>query len=323
MTQPAHIEILGPTISVTDLDEHARLLTEVFGLREVARQDLDESATTTLFGTRGGTARTVVLDTAIDDRPASEAPGPGVRLVRFDPLSANCIRDGARGIDTEALKVIDFMTTDFESACERVRAHGFELAGESHYSVPPEGRFSEAHVEVTDHVVYALLAMHDTPHDEFLRVTDRLFGEVLGFSAPVADRAPVDAFYRSLGLDEVYRYSFESASFEEMIGAGQKATITGVNYATSRRDPMIGIIDYGLPPHTYNSLAQRASFPSRGLGAIRLKVTELDETVSRVSKETGAAVVSSGRVDLAPFGTVETTLLRAPHGILHQIIAPA
>ena len=74
---------------------------------------------------------------------------------------------------------------------------------------------------------------------------------------------------------------FESDSFSKMVGTSQ-TTIPRQQLRPGGRDVMLGIIRYGLPPGSFESLRERkgATAASRPVG-VRLDVTGLDALLER------------------------------------------
>ena len=106
-TPPRAVAIHGPIISSSDLDAHISLFS-AFGLKEVARYDRSAAETDAIWGSGAHASTEVTLET----------PGTvfGIRLIRFDPVGAEQIRDPSRGSDCDALKVIDFYAPDLAAA---------------------------------------------------------------------------------------------------------------------------------------------------------------------------------------------------------------
>lgn len=302
----------GPLIVTSSLARPREMFEGVLGLTLVADQDLDASAVEALYGVRDRTARTVLLQT----------PGTavGVRLLEFRPASTVVVRKGARPIDADALKVIDFMVPDFDQAVSALAARGFRLAAPpAEYATPDDGRFTEGHVEGPDGVVCALLKMHDTPLSKYVTVSDRTFSEILGVSAPVSDRETALGFYRdTLRLEPVLSYEIANESFQKLLGSREKTLLRGTNFGAGRRAPMIGVIHYGLPSSAFRSLRERAVLPHCGIQAIRLSVSSVDEMLRAASAATLEIAAPPAEAVLFPQGRVKSVLIRAPHGVLHQ-----
>lgn len=304
--------IAGVLVVTTDLDAQQRFFESVFRLRAVAAESLTQERVEALWGLRGHRARTVVLLT-----PGTSV---GVRLVAFDPSSSIAVRENAAGVDADALKVVDFLVRDFGQASATARAAGFEVEGPARYSVPADGRFTEGHVRGPDGVIAALLEAHDTQASRFVHASDRAVSEILGFSSPVEDLDAPLAFYEALGLDVVYRYDLESTSFQHLIGAGRSVHLRGRNVGTDLRDPMIGLVHYGLPARAYRSLAEAAVLPNRGLLAVRFWVASAGGFADAARRGGGTVVHAPRETSLAPHGPIRSTVVRAPHGVLHHAV---
>jgi hypothetical protein len=318
----------GPLV-VTGSFERQRLLFERgFGLLPVADQNLDAATTEALFGVERRSSRTLLLET-----PGTRA---SVRLVAFEPSSTDTVRGSAQAIDADAWKVIDFMVPDFDRAVAHLQGLGFGLgAPPAEYSVPPDGRFREGHLEGPDGVTCAILRMYDTPMSRYVRVTDRLFSEVLGVSSPVSDRESAIGFYRGLGLPSPLSYEIATESFQKLLGAKEPTLLRGMNFAARPRrgatpasgdvDPtglMIGVIHYGLPSTAFRSLRSRARLPRRGLQAIRLTTSSIDKAREACVAGGGKVIAETRDAILFPHGHVRSLLVEAPHGPLHHFVEP-
>ncbi len=309
---PLILSIDGPLIVTGDLARQRDLFEGIFGLALVADQELSAAAVKDLFGVADRAARTLLLHT--------KGTTVGVRLVEFRPSSSLGVREGARPVDTDALKVIDFMVPDFGKAAAALAARGFRLAASpARYSTPEDGRFTEGHVEGPDGVVCALLQMHDTPPSRYVKVSGQTFSEVLGVSAPVSDRESALAFYReTLGIPAVLSYEIASESFQKLLRSKEKTFLRGANFGIGGRAPMIGVIHYGLPPRAFRSLRPRAVLPHRGLQALRFSVPSVDAVASVAAAANLEIVAGPAETLLFPQGRIRSILIRAPHGVLHH-----
>jgi len=302
----------GPLVVTANLARQREMFEGGFGLTLAADQELDASSVKGLFGVADRAARTVLLQT--------QGTSIGVRLIEFRPSSGIAVREGTRPIDADALKVIDFMVPDFERAVAALSARGFKLAAPpAEYATPEDGRFTEGHIEGPDGVVCALLKMHDTPLSKYVSVTDRMFSEILGLSAPVSDREAALGFYRdALKLETVLSYEIANESFQKLLGSGEKTFLRGANFGVAGKGPMIGVIHYGLPSSAFRSLRGRAELPNRGLQAIRLSVVSVDE-IARIAAGANLEIAAPvAEALLFPQGRVKSVLIRAPHGVLHH-----
>ena len=309
---PMILSIDGPLIVTNNLPRQRELFEGVFGLSLVSDQELDGSTVNALFGVTGRTARTVLLET--------RGTSVGVRLVEFRPSSAIAVRERARPIDADALKVIDFMVPDFDKAVASLALRGFKLAGPpAEYSVPPDGRFTEGHIEGPDGITCALLKMHQASPGKYVRVTDRIFSEILGVSGPVSDRNAAIAFYQEvLGLETVVSYEIENESFQKLLGSKEKTLLRGANFGLDSRAPMMGVIHYGLPPSAFSSLREVSVLPNRGLQAIRLSAKSVGSIARKASAAGIEILVPPTETVLFPQGRVKSLLIRAPHGVIHH-----
>ncbi|HQZ17315.1 MAG TPA: hypothetical protein PLD86_10625 [Vicinamibacteria bacterium] len=309
---PLILSIDGPLIVTGDLARQRDLFEGVLGLGLVADQELGATAVKDLFGVAARAARTVLLHT--------RGTAVGVRLVEFRHSSSLGVREGARPTDADALKVVDFVVPDLGKATAALAARGFRLAAPpASYSTPEDGRLTEGHVEGPDGVVCGLLQMHNTPPAKYVKVTDQTFSEVLGVSAPVSDRDSALAFYReTLKLPTVLSYEIANESFQKLLRSREKIFLRGANFGIGARAPMIGVIHYGLPPHSFRSLRQRAVLPHRGLQALRFSVPSVDAVAGVAAAANLEVVAGPAETLLFPQGRIRSILIRAPHGVLHH-----
>lgn len=309
---PLVLSIDGPLVVTATLARQRDMFEGAFGLSLVADQELDPAAVQALFGVKNRAARTVLLQT--------KGTSIGIRLIEFRPSSGRSVREGARPIDADALKVIDFLVPDFHKAVDLLAARGFPLAAPAaDYSTPEDGRFTEGHIQGPDGVVCALLQMHDAPLSRYVSVTDHTFSEVLGVSAPVSDRETAIRFYRDvLKLQTVVSYEIDNPSFQKLLGSKEKTVLRGANFSVGARAPMIGVVHYGLPPSAFRSLRERTVLPHRGLQALLLSVPSVDAVANAAAAAKLEIVAGPAEALLFPQGRVKSILIRAPHGVLHH-----
>jgi len=303
----------GPIVSTSDLQRMAALYG-VFGLEVVAENRLGVEEVKALWGVDARTAKSVLLET-----PGTEV---GVNLIQFDPTSTITVREGAKGEDCDSLKVMDFVVDDLEKATIELEKRGFGLKGKpAEYDIPGEGRFSEAQVSGPDSVICVLLKMHDADVSRFVKVTDRLFSEILGFTAIVEKPEPVVSFYTDvLGLKIVYEYGFETDTYSNIIGMEKITKIRGINFGLSVREPMVGTIHYGLPKGSYRSLKDRAVMQNLGIVGLRFKVPSV-AAVHEACRENGHTVAAGpSELRLEPYGRIRSLLVRGPHSVYHSFV---
>ena len=251
-----------------------------------------------------------------------ETPGTafGVRVVRFEPASALVIRDREQGFDCDALKVIDFYAPDFDAGRAHLRKHGWELKDDVATYETEAGTITEGHLWGPDNVVCALISGPSDFLADFVTISDRCFSEILSVSGPVTNPDAVVEFYRSIALDVVYRYGLKDDSFDRLVGATASMQLSAVNLGSSRAEPYFGVIHYGLPDGSFRSLSDRARFPHRGLVAATVEVPVLDTALQSLLQAGGQPVTERTVINLAPWGSIESIVVCAPHGVLHQLI---
>lgn len=302
--------VYGPLISAADVEEHCRLFTDVFGMKEAGRVQLGSDDSQALFGAGVGTTELVVLQT----------PGvlSGVVLCGFDPVSDETVRTYESRVDRDALKVIDFYAPDYAGAIAHARSLGYEVVeSEAEYELAA-GTFREAHLWGPDNVVTAFLGGPADFFKDFAQITGERVSEVQSISAPVSDGQPVVDFYaRVLGWDVVFEYAINDPSFSELIGVDEPLELRSRNVGPSTKEPYFGLIDYGLPAHVGGSLLGRSVAPRRGLLGATVTVDDLDAVCSAAGAERAGTPVS---FELEPFGQTRASLLVPPHEVPHLVI---
>ena len=305
-------KFLGPIISTDSADTWTHLLVSAFGMRVVAQQNLSAGEVEAFWGIGGHSAATIWFET----------PGTpyGIRVLQLTPTSSICIRDPNSGYDCNALKVIDFFTADFDAARAKLEQAGFHLKDEIAEYDTDSGHITEGHLWGPDGVVCALVAGPRDFLSEFVSITDRVVSEVHSVSAPVDNQAAVVGFYASLGLHEVHRYEVTDESFQHLVGAKDPLHIRAINVGSVRHEPYLGVLHYGLPVGTYKSLAERARLPHRGLVGATIRVPNV-QAATAACQQAGATLLAGPVLEqLQPFGAVTTSAVRAPHGVLHQLL---
>jgi catechol 2,3-dioxygenase-like lactoylglutathione lyase family enzyme len=288
-------------------------MLDAFQLIEVAAETLTADRIEALWGLTGHSGETAVFET----------PGTpfGVRVVQLTPSANTTIRDPASGYDSNALKVIDFFTSDFDRAVRRLERHGFKLKEDiAEYEIE-SGSVLEGHLWGPDNVVCALVSGPGTFLSSFVTVKDAVVSEVHSVSCPVDDPDAVIAFYRNvLGLEEVYRYEVTDESFQHLVGAKTRLHIRAVNMGLRREEPYFGIIHYGLPTDSYRSLKDNAKLPNRGMVGAILWVEDI-AAVHRVCAEQRVPIRAPlTELEVAPYGRVKSMSIESPHGVLHQLL---
>lgn len=304
---------LGPIISTSNLDEWRRLLPAVFGMEIAAEQTLTADEVASLWQVSGQRADSLVFETA--------GTPYGIRVIQLSPGGGAPIRNPDSGYDCNALKVIDFFTADFAAARDRLEAAGFRLKDEVAEYDTEGGKVVEAHLWGPDSVVCALVGGSAAFVDSYVTVTDRLVSEVHSVSCPVDDQPAVVEFYRRvLGLEEVHRYEITDTSFQHLVGAKDPLHIRAINVGTKKTEPYFGIIHYGLPEGSYRSLQPQARLPNRGLVGATLSTEDIGDVVARARAAGAPIIAPMTRVNLAPYGEVDSFTLSAPHGVMHQVL---
>jgi len=314
MSSGTVVSIDGPVISTGELARQRELFEGVLGLSCIADEVLAERDVLALFGIHDHRARAVLLET-----PATRI---GVWLVEFEPASDTVIRVGGVGSATDALKVLDFFTTDLAAAVDRFRACGFEVVSEGAPIALPDGsRFVEAHVKGPDGVMLAAISPLNRNLQEYVAITDGLFSELQSVSAPVTEFEPVSHFYETvLGIPLGLHFEFESPGFSKMVGTAGTTRIRANNYGRVIGDVMFGITHYGGQSGAEGSLRERARPPHRGLVAMRLSVHGLDALLERCRAAGAPIVVPAHETQTAAFARARAATVRGPHGVRHLLV---
>jgi len=303
--RPETLSIHGPIISTNDLDAHVALFA-AFGLEEVARSERSVEETRAIWGINSHESSEVTLATA--------GTPFGVRLVRFDPAGGDQIRDPSRGSDCDALKVIDFYAPDLPAARASIERAGFMFKPETADYDTPEGRYQEAHLWGPDGVVCALISGDPALFTDLATVRDRLVSEPQSISGPVQDAAATLAFFdRVLGLGVIHQYGLEDASFDAMVGSATQLRLRAWNVGTRKSAPYFGVIDYGLPAGSQQSLHAAARPPRRGLLGATVRVRD----AGAVATAAGGTTVN---VDVPGFGASVLATVQGSNGAWYQAI---
>ena len=304
------VSIDGPVIVTRELPRQLQLFEQVLGMQRIYDEQLDAEQTAAWFGVAQQTARILLLETP--------GTGIGVQLVEFSPGSDTVIRVGGVGIASDALKMIDFFTSDLAAAKQAFRRHDFELVTEGAQMQLPDGnRFIEAHIKGPDGVMIAAILSLTAPAANFVSITGRVFSEVQSSSGPVSDFEPVRHFYEDvLGIAMGLSYEFESKAFSDMIGAGKTTKIRANNYGRVVEDVMLGIIHYGLPPGSFESLRERARPPHRGVVGVRLTVRDLSAVLECCAQHAIEVAVPAASLQVAG-RECRSAVVRGPHGVWH------
>lgn len=306
--------IHGPLISSSNLDAHGKL-AEAFGMQPIGRQRYGAADVKARWGMAADAAEESVFAT----------PGTkfGATFVQFSPLSPNIIRSRTAGYHADAPKVVDFYVPDFAAARAALEAQGWPLKSEIAEYDLPEGRFVEGHLWGPDEIVFALISGPKNFFANMASVTDAMFSEPQSLSGPVSDRPPVIRFFEEVfELGVVYRYGIEDESFKDLVGSQAKTfNLTAVNVGLSTREPYFGLIHYGMPKGSYESLYDVCRPPNRGILGATIEVTNTNEVVARVNAHERAAILAPPMdTDLAGFGRVRLALVKAPNGACYRVL---
>ena len=304
--------LVAAMIGTAERDRHIELFRGVLGMEVVSEQVLSGNEARLLWGVDARSARVTTLTT-----PPSYA---GVALVEFDPVSEVVIREGMQGIDTEALKVIDVVTSDAEASFARFEEAGFVVSDvRSSYEIE-DGAVTETHAYGPEEVVIGILDFHTIDASRFVELADRLFSEAMSVSVPVDDLEPVVEWYdRVLGMDVVHRYGFDAESFKDLVGTDSAAwNVRGTNIGRTTQEFYFGVIDYGTGDTERRSLRDRARPPHRGICGALCTVDDLGPVVSAAKPD--EMIAEPVELALGPWGRTPAMTLVAPHGIVHTVV---
>ena len=305
-------KLVAAMISTSERARHIELFRCVLAMDVMSDQVLSGAEASQLWGVDVSSARVTTLAT-----PPSYA---GVALVEFDPVSETVIREGMQGIDTDALKVIDVVTSDAQAGFERFERAGFVVSDvRSSYEIE-DGSVTETHAYGPEGVVIGILDFHTIDASRFVELTDRLFSEAMSVSVPVDDLEPVVEWYeRVLGMEVVHRYGFDAESFKDLVGTDSAAwNVRGTNIGRTTEEFYFGVIDYGTGDTERRSLRDRARPPHRGIAGALCTVDDLDAVVSACARH--EMVSEPLELDLGPWGPNRAITLVAPHGIIHTVV---
>jgi hypothetical protein len=322
------LRFLGPLITVRNVEEHLPLLAHVFGLEARAIQELDAAEVRALWGIEGRSAGSVLLETG-DSRV-------GVRLVQFGAPDSG--RDAAlfsEQSEFAAARDLRFLTRDFEVARHLIERAGFAFRSVSRFSAAGFGRFTEARFQGPDGISFSVLRMHDHEMKPWVRVADRLFGELLSVTIAAPDPEGAAGFFELLGLRPVSGVLSTSwggepvgsdAAAGEIAEPGANARVVDVresrSFGNASRAPLITLVgDVNQIPA---ATLEEALVSQCGVVALRFECASVERVRRRLwsaaGQRVGARVLSLGKGILEPIGPVESMLVRAPGGMLHQFV---
>ncbi|HUP24763.1 MAG TPA: hypothetical protein VNB06_17725 [Thermoanaerobaculia bacterium] len=338
----AELRFLGPLITVENVEDHIPLLAHVFGLEARAIQQFEPTEVHGIWGVEGRGAGSVLLETG-ESRV-------GVRLIQFGGTGADEVSDRRRpALGDHPGRELRFLTRDFELARHVVERSGFAFRSVSRFSAPGLGRFTEARLAGPDGLTYAVLRMHDQAMERWVRISDRLFGELLAVAIPVADLPLAAAFYDLIGLQRVTTGPTPASSSRVAIsdgveisdGADPGEAVTDelpvveetsnpdaeevLSFGSEPRAPLLTLVPIVAGPIVGTSATLEESLVKRrGVVALRFQSASIEPTRRKLwsaeGQSTGARVLALGRGILEPMGAVESMLVRGPGGLLHQFL---
>jgi hypothetical protein len=346
------LRFLGPLLSVENVEEHLPLLANVLGLEARAIQHFDPAQVQAIWGVEGRSAGSVLLETG--------ASRIGACLVQFAGTEERPLPARRRAAaDPEASPELRFLTRDFEVARHVLERAGFSFRAVSRYSAPGLGRFTEARLLGPEGVPYSVLRMHDEGMERWVRITDRLFGELLSVTVRVPDLAAASAFYGLIGLHPVHRapVAWPGDPSDEPEAAGAAAghvaesaptdlqpadtqpiepeTIDPDAHATSAQEtssfgtepraPILTLTRAGAETAAHAASSLEESLVTRlGVVGLRFQIASIDPIRRKLwtsaGQRCGARVLSLGRGIVEPMGAVESMMVRGPGGMLHQFL---
>lgn len=328
------LRFLGPLVTVENVEDHLPLLANVFGLEPRAIQELDPAEVQAIWGVEGRAAGSVLLETG-ESRV-------GARLIQFAPTSGRPLPAARKpASEPSAPRELQFLTRDFEVARHVIERAGFSFRSVARYSAPSLGRFTEAKLLGPEGLSYSVLRMHDRPMEPWVRITDRLFGELLGVSIAVHDLEAAADFYELLGLRRVSKgprsppvdegAADEAVSADavaeggppEEPAAGGESQET-LSFGSEPRAPLVTLVLGAAPPSSHGSSLEESLVARHGVVALRFQSASIEPIRRRLwsvaGQRTGARVLALGRGILEPMGAVESMLVRGPGGVLHQFL---
>lgn len=282
---PELATFFGPLASVERVEDPLRFLGTVLGLAVRGVQRFERADVESLWGVSRRTAGLVWIE-----HPAT---GRGMALLQFDPGS----RQGAPGAEklvaSDILRAVEVLVRDEKAVTRAALAMGLEVA------VRGEGKLPE--VEMADGIVTSLRA--SPVGATRLGGTRSSAEDVLGVEVAVSDPVEMSAFYRLLEVPHrLVNASPSVAEAEDGLMVGPR--VVGSSAASLKGK--------WLPPR-------------RGLVGLVFDTESVAEIQGRVEgpegRGLGCQVVSVARGLIHPRGAIESLLVRAPSGILHQFVA--
>lgn len=306
-------EIRFATVSVSELGRSQSLFQDVIGMELVGRQQIRGPDYERLWGLKEGTEAEAVLL----GKPG--IPSGRIRLLKFQPLSSVVVRECAEPWDTGAVKILDFLVTDFEQARRAFASHGWQWRTEpQRYWWPGrEGATIEGHIKGPDGILLGIGQVIGPPRSEYVEATDdSLFSEMATSSFLVPNLERALAFYKEvLGLTVSLEMEIEEAELQKLVGLPAGVALRMVFLGSpDSKSGKVGLLKYsGIEGR---SLAERVRPPNRGTVLITFETDSISPLPDRLT-QAGAQIISLPvHIDLEPYGRVLGMTARAPDGVL-------
>jgi catechol 2,3-dioxygenase-like lactoylglutathione lyase family enzyme len=306
-------QIRFTTLSVADLERAVALFRDVMGMSIIAQQEILGPEIEELWG-----LPTFMLgQSVILGKP--DLSGSQIRLVQFEPVSQIVVREKAEPWDTGAIKIVDFMVSDFQQAEQALMSHGWEWrTPPQQYKLPNgEGESLEGHVKGPDGTIVGVIKLIGLSRSKYVEIADDvLFSEMATTSYLVPNITQALEFYSAvLGLHVTDDVTINEAEIQKLIGIPSGVGLRMVLLASGQaRSGKIGLLEYeGV---TGTSLAEISKPPHRGAVLISFETDNLDDLHGRL-KTSGAHIVCPPvQIEVQPYGDVRAMTAKAPDGVM-------
>lgn len=306
-------QIQFTTISVADMERALTLFRDVMGMQVIARQEIFGSEIEELWGLPTFmSGQSVLLG-----KPG--VSGSRIRLVRFEPVSDVVIREKAEPWDTGAIKIVDFMVSDFQQAEQALLSHGWQWrTSPQRYALPnDEGESLEGHINGPDGTILGVIQLFGVSRSKYVEVADdTLFSEMATTSYLVPDLDQALAFYSgALGLRVTDDVTINQAELQRLIGLPSGVSLRMVLLGSAQgKSGKIGLLQYqGI---TGASLAEISKPPHRGAVLISFETDALHHVYDTLKNSDAQIICPPVQVEIEPYGRVSAMTAKAPDGVM-------
>jgi predicted enzyme related to lactoylglutathione lyase len=285
MTVAGTTRFFGPLACVEQIEEHLRFLGTALALEVRAVQRFDRADVAALWGVERRSGGLVWLELG--------STGRGLAMLQFTPSADDIIFGDPTAAKSDLVRAVEVEVGDVRAACRSARSMGLGVR-------PANEQDPAAEVTMADGIRVRLRRSQKPSSSRSLPT--RTAEEIGGVEIPVADLAEAAAFYELLEIRYRTRQD-DSASDAETAGG-----------------PILTAAAEGAV-----SLRGRCLPPRRGLVGLLFDTDAVSDVRRRVEsaegRGLGCRVVASARGLIHPRGVVESLLVQAPNGILHQFLS--